>query len=114
MHLNYLFAKWSKGVVRTEWAVTGLGQQDVPSRHTINVSCHHRCCMALEESTCFSQLAFSGICHVLVLNHSENGENRDLPSSVFTEKLKNDNAERPAECFTTLRLNKHRPAHFHL
>lgn len=38
--------------------------------------------------------------NVLIL---KTGENRDRPSSVFTEKLKDDNAERPAECFTTLR-----------
>ena len=46
-----------------------------------------------------SQAFAMSLCSIIL----KMGENRDLPSSVFTEKLKNDNAERPAECFTTLR-----------
>ena len=56
-----------------------------------------------EENTRLNQLVFSVTCHLLVLNHPENGKTGTCPLQLKDEKLKDDNAERPAECFTALR-----------
>lgn len=84
-------------------------QQDVPSRHTINVSCHHHCCMHYRRKYTFESIGFlSNLPSPCTQSSWKRGKTGTCPLQLKDEKLKDDNAERPAECFTALRTE---PAH---